>query len=164
MRKGNSIILVFTVLLLLIILYVSLTPMPIKLLLAMNTIALLIPIYRKTLVANKGKKIRIAFYTSLIFTVLFTLIALFRGSDLTVEILPFVVIVLFYCLFGNLFYGLPASVIAELVSNQFDRARVWVSGFIHIGMGLATYFILVDFFVPAAICSIIFFALDERMN
>ncbi|MEH7180587.1 hypothetical protein [Neobacillus vireti] len=164
MLKENSIILVFTVVVFLIILLVSSTPMLLKILLALNAVALLFPIVRKTLLANKGRKIKVAFYTSLIFTVLFYLLAILSDNNLTLEVIPFLVIVLLFSLVGNFAYGLPVSIIAELTSNKFLNYRSLISGFIHIGFGLGTFFIEPEFFIPAIVCSVIFFALDEKTS
>jgi hypothetical protein len=73
----------------------------------------------------------------------------------------FIFIVLFYSLIGNFVYGLPVSVLAEWISMKFSTIRFWLSGLIHIGFGLATYFIAPGFSVPSIICSILFFAFDE---
>jgi hypothetical protein len=160
MFKGNSFILIFTVLVLLIIILVSITPLLIKTLLALVSIALLVPIFRKIMMANRGRKIKAAFYTSLAFTIIYFL---FTEKNFTWDILPFLLILLFFSILGNFLYGLPASIIAELVSKKLSNYRFWVSGFIHIGFGLATYLIEPGFFLPAVICSVLFFAFDEMI-
>jgi hypothetical protein len=155
MFNGNSIIIIFTVLVLLIIILVSSTPLLIKTLLALVSIAFLVPIFRKTMMANRGRKIKAAFYTSFAFTIL---VSIFTEGSFT---WPSFLIVLFFSILGNFIYGLPASIIAELVSMKFSNYRFWVSGFLHIGFGLATYLIEPGFFIPAFICSVLFFAFDE---
>ncbi|MFE0507840.1 hypothetical protein ACWF7H_22520 [Peribacillus butanolivorans] len=69
MIKGNSYILVFTVLVSLIIILVSTTPIIIKTLLTVMAIAFLFPIIRRTLFKNNLRKIKVAFYSSLSFTI-----------------------------------------------------------------------------------------------
>lgn len=170
MIKGNSYILIFSVLIFSIIVLVSTTPVIIKTLLVMITIGFLFPIIRKILFKDKARKIRVAFYSSLTFTIGLLLISFVKSMieqqsfDLNVEFIVFFIVVLFYSLIGNFVYGLPVSLIAEFISTKFFNIRFWLSGLIHIGFGLSTYFITPDFFIPAFICSIIFFALDEITN
>ncbi|MFE4133606.1 hypothetical protein [Peribacillus sp. YIM B13482] len=163
MIKGNSYILVFSVLVFLIILLVSTTPIIIKTLLVIITIGFLFPIIRNILFKDKFRKIKVAFYSSLSFTIGFFLISMIeeQSFNLNGELFGFTIILLFYSLIGNFVYGLPVSLIAEFISMKFFNIRFWLSGLIHIGFGLGTYFIEPGFSIPAIICSIIFFALDE---
>ncbi|KRF64347.1 hypothetical protein ASG99_21180 [Bacillus sp. Soil768D1] len=167
MIKGNSYILVFSVLVFLIILLVSTTPIIIKTLLVIITIGFLFPIIRKILFKDKFRKIKVAFYSSLTFTIGYFLISFLismieeQSFNLNGELFGFTIILLFYSLIGNFVYGLPVSLIAEFISMKFFNIRFWLSGLIHIGFGLGTYFIDPGFSIPAIICSIIFFALDE---
>jgi len=167
MIKGNSYILVFSVLLFLLILLFSVTPILIKTLLAIIAIALLSPIIRGVLFKDKYRKMKVAFYTSMTFTIGFFLFSIFlsikeeHSFHFNRELCIILIIVLFYSLLGNFLYGLPVSVIAEMISMKFFHFRIWLSGFIHIGFGFGTYFLLSDFLIPAIICSIIFYALDE---
>ena len=66
-----------------------------------------------------------------------------------------------YCEGGIAKIWPTVSLIAEFISMKFFNIRFWLSGLIHIGFGLGTYFIEPGFSIPAIICSIIFFALDE---
>ncbi|MFE4813741.1 hypothetical protein ACFQ9Y_21820 [Peribacillus simplex] len=164
MIKGNSYILVFTVLVLLTIVLVSTTPIIIKNLLALITIAFLFPAIRKLLFKDKFRKIKVAFYSSLTFTIGLFLVSIFEEPSFNFDgdFFLIIIIVLFYSLIGNFLYGLPVSLIAEIISMKYFNIRFWLSGLIHIGFGLATYFIDPGgFFIFAVICSIIFFALDE---
>lgn len=162
MIKGNSYILVFSMLVLLTIVLVSTTPMIIKTLLALITIAFLFPVIRKLLFKDHFRKIKVAFYSSLTFTIGLFLVSIFEEPSFKLDGDFFLMVVLFYSLMGNFFYGLPVSLIAEFISMKFFNIRFWLSGAIHIGFGLATYFIDPGgFFIFAVICSIIFFALDE---
>ncbi|MBT2668330.1 hypothetical protein J7J00_23095 [Bacillus sp. ISL-4] len=163
MIKGNSYILVFTMLVLLTIVLVSTTPIIIKTLLALITIAFLFPVIRKLLFKVKFRKIKVAFYSSLTFTIGLFLVSIFEEPSFNFDgDFSLIIIVLFYSLIGNFVYGLPVSLIAEIISMKYFNIRFWLSGLIHIGFGLATYFIDPGgFFIFAVICSIIFFALDE---
>lgn len=73
MIKGNSYILVFSIAVLLTIVLVSTTPILIKTLLAFTTIAFAFPVIRKFLFKDKFRKIKVAFYSSVIFTIGFFL-------------------------------------------------------------------------------------------
>ena len=160
MIKGNSYILVFSVLVLLTIVLVSTTPIIMKTLLAFITIAFLFPVIRKLLFKDKFRKIKVAFYSSLTFSIGLFLVSIFEEPAFNLD--GDFIVVLFYSLIGNFFYGLPVSLIAEFISMKYFNIRFWLSGLIHIGFGLATYFIDPGgFFIFAVICSIIFFALDE---
>jgi hypothetical protein len=163
MIKGNSYILVFSMAVLLTIILVSTTPIIIKTLLAFITIAFVFPVIRKFLFKDKFRKIKVAFYSSVTFTIGLFLVSFFEEPSFKLDgDFLIIMVVLFYSLIGNFFYGLPVSLIAEFISMKFSNIRFWLSGFIHIGFGLATY--LIDpggFFIFAVICSIIFFALDE---
>lgn len=163
MIKGNSYILIFSVLIFLIILLVSTTPVIIKTLLVIITIGFLFPVFRKLLYKDKFRKIKVVFFTSLTFTMGLFLIAVIEEQSLELSLgsIAFIIVVLFYSLLGNFVYGLPASLIAEFISIRFFNIRFWLSGLIHIGFGLGTYFIIHDLFMPAIICSVIFFVLDE---
>jgi len=167
MLRGNSYILIFSALVFLIILFVSSTPTLGKALLVILTIGILFPHFRRILFKDRFRKIIVAFYSSVTFTIglfLFTfLTAVFNEQSFhfSSEIIPFMIIVLIYSLMGNFVYGLPVSLIAELISIKFSTIRIWLSGAIHIGSGLATYLFVPEFTIPAVICSVIFFALDE---
>ncbi|PLT29055.1 hypothetical protein CUU66_15515 [Peribacillus deserti] len=167
MLKGNSYILVFSVLIFLLILLASNTLLIIRTLLIVMTIGFLFPIIRKTLFKDKFRKFKVAFYSSLTFTSGIILISFLTSMNKRQlynsdgEVFLFMIVVLFYSLIGNFVYGLPVSLMAEFISMKFFNVRFWLSGFIHIGFGLLTYFIYPGFFIPAIISSIIFFAIDE---
>ncbi|MFA1712233.1 hypothetical protein ACDX66_10995 [Peribacillus frigoritolerans] len=163
MIKGNSYILVFSMAVLLTIVLVSTTLIIIKTLLAFIAIAFVFPVMRKLLFKDKFRKIKVAFYSSVTFTIGLFLVSLFEVPSFKFDGNSLIIlVVLLYSLIGNFFYGIPASLFAEFISMKFFNIRFWFSGFIHIGFGLATYFIVPGgFFLFAVICSIIFFALDE---
>ncbi|MDF9763449.1 putative membrane channel-forming protein YqfA (hemolysin III family) [Peribacillus simplex] len=108
---GNSYILIFSVLVFLIILLVSTTPIIIKTLLVIITIGFLFPIIRKILFKDKFRKIKVAFYSSLSFTIGFFLISFLismieeQSFNLNGELFGFTIILLFYSLIGNFVYG-----------------------------------------------------------
>lgn len=167
MLKGNTFILFFSVLIFLTILLVSSTKITIKALLTIMAVAFLFPVIRKTLFKDKFRKIKVAFYSSLTFTIGFFLItiviSIFEGQafHLDGDFIGFFIVILLFSLIGNFSYGLPVSLIAEFISMKLFKIRFWLSGFIHIGCGWLTYFLFPGFFIPAIICSVIFFVLDE---
>jgi hypothetical protein len=170
MFKGNSFILIFAMLVVVFLLFVSDTPSWVKFLLFIMTVAFFIPVIRHTVYKDRYRKIKAAFFTSVIFTIglyIFTVIMSIVEEDQYVvegEVLQFMIVVYFFSLIGNFLYGLPASMIAEFVSMKFSPFRFWLSGLIHIGLGAITYFILPGFSIPAVCCSVIFFTLDERIR
>jgi len=165
MLKGNSYILIFSAIIFLIILFVSSTPILVKTLLVILTIGFLFPYIRRILFKDRFRKIKVAFYSSVIFTtglfLLTFLTAVFNEQSFhfSGEFIPSMIIVLIYSLIGNFVYGLPVSLIAEFISMKFANIRFWLSAGIHIGFGLVTYFIVPEFTIPAVICSVIFFTL-----
>lgn len=156
MFKGNSIVLVFTVILVLFMIVVSIESTIIRILLIILSIVFLLPGSRKTLFTNQMffRKVKVSLYTSLIIT---------GGLYITklpsiLSLFPEVAATVYFTLFGILIYGLPASMIAELVSNRTPVKRALFSGIIHIGFGLLAFFLssFSSFGVIASICSVIF--------
>ncbi|MES9738371.1 hypothetical protein ABWK46_13715, partial [Peribacillus frigoritolerans] len=81
MIKGNSYILVFSMAVLLTIILVSTTPIIIKTLLAFITIAFVFPVIRKFLFKDKSRKIRVAFYSAVTFTIGLFLVSIFEAPS-----------------------------------------------------------------------------------
>lgn len=142
----------------------------IKSLLFVMLFAFLFPIMRGVLSKDRFRKIKTAFYTSIIFSIgvfLFSFVtAIFEGDPYVIDgrLYQYIIVVFTFSLLGNFIYGLPASLIAELISKKFAAFRFWLSGLIHIGFGLVTYFIFPGFSIPAVCCSVIFFIVDEKMR
>ncbi|WP_258265106.1 hypothetical protein [Rossellomorea sp. SC111] len=92
--------------------------------------------------------------------------AMIKGDSYSAggELSLFILLVFFFSLFGNFLYGLPVSLIAEVISMRFSSMRAWISGFIHIGFGEVTYFIFPGYSLGAICCAVIFFLIDERMR
>ncbi|QFT87558.1 hypothetical protein FIU87_02740 [Bacillus sp. THAF10] len=170
MFKGNSIVLYFSILIILVILLFSMTPEVIKALLIISTIGLLFPAVRNRLIRNKGRKLKVALYTSLTFSIGFTLLLIVTSGtnidspnifEFIVGFIGAVLFILFYSSLGVFFYGLPASLLAEYISERFFSIRFLVSGLILLGFGLASYLLMPEFMLFAFICSVIFFFFDE---
>ncbi|MDP9739426.1 UNVERIFIED_ORG: putative membrane channel-forming protein YqfA (hemolysin III family) [Bacillus sp. B2I3] len=128
MIKGNSYILVFSMAVLLTIILVSTTPIIIKTLLAFITIAFVFPVIRKSLFKDKFRKIKVAFYSSVTFTIVLFLVSFFEEPSFKLDgDFLIIMVVLFYSLIGNFFYGLPVSLISEFISMSFP---IYVSGYL----------------------------------
>ncbi|WP_436373741.1 hypothetical protein [Cytobacillus sp. BC1816] len=166
---NKNIIPSFTGAVILFIVFVSLIPATIKWVFALFLISFLIPAFREIMFENKLRKFKAAFYTSFIFTLGF---AIFLEPSLLISFdfsnLFWLLLIFFYCSIGIFSYGIPSSIIAELVSRRSTRFRTLISGIIHIGMGLFTgvigiYSDMIEpgFYVIPTICSVIFFLLDE---
>ncbi|MCS0673444.1 hypothetical protein [Cytobacillus firmus] len=159
----------FTGAVVLFIVFVSLIPATIKWVFALFLISFLLPNFREIMFENKLRKFKVAFYTSIIFTLGFTIFLeplLFISFDFSN--LFWLLLIFFYCSIGIFSYGIPSSIIAELVSRRSSRFRTLISGIIHIGMGLFTgvigiYSDMIEpgFYAISTICSVIFFLLDE---
>ncbi|WP_226679108.1 hypothetical protein [Mesobacillus jeotgali] len=168
MLRAQNLIPTLSVSMVLLIIYVSTIPVYIKLVLAVFAITFIFPTAREIMFENKLRKIRVAFYTSLSFSfgfILFSAIQSFSSVDF--EIFVGFMLVLFFSSIGIFCYGIPASIIAELVSRNFKKYRAFVSALIHIVFGLFTaVFGLSDYLEPSVfilptLCSIIFFLIDE---
>ncbi len=161
MLSANNIIPSLTVVFVLFIIYVSIIPGIIKLILAIFSISFLLPVSREIMFKNKLRKIRVALYTSLVFSFGFSVEPLFETFSLEFTMFFDFLFIFFMCSLGIFCYGIPASIIAELISGSFSVYRTWISAFIHIGLGFFTYFIEPFFCIFSVICSIIFFLIDE---
>ncbi|MEC0299388.1 hypothetical protein [Peribacillus frigoritolerans] len=105
MIKGNSYILVFSMAVLLTIVLVSTTPIIIKTLLAFITIAFGFPVIRKFLFKDKFRKIKVAFYSSVTFTIGLFLVSIFEAPSFKWDgDFLIIMVVLFYSLIGNLWF------------------------------------------------------------
>ncbi|MBT2683183.1 hypothetical protein [Bacillus sp. ISL-37] len=168
MLRVQNLIPSLSVTMVLLIIYVSTIPAYIKLVLAVFAITFLIPIAREVMFENKLRKIRVALYTSLSFSFGFLLFSAVQ-SFASVEYETFVgfMLVFFFSSIGIFCYGIPASIIAELVSRKSNKYRTLLSGSIHIGFGLLTVifglsnYLDPGIFILPTLCAIIFFLIDE---
>lgn len=168
MLKAKNIIPIISVVMVLFIIFVSTIPTYIKFVLAIFTISFLIPVAREIMLENRLRKIKVAFYTSLIFSLGFIVVPILEElPSFNISIIVGFLLIFFFSSIGIFCYGIPASIIAELVSNRYQKYRAWLSGIIHIVFGLFTaIFGLFDgpdagIFILPTICSIIFFLIDE---
>ncbi|WP_335871840.1 hypothetical protein [Bacillus sp. 2205SS5-2] len=168
MLKAKNIIPIITVVLVLFIVFVSTIPTYIKLVLAIFSISFLFPIAREIIFKNKLRKIKVSFYTSLIFSLGFIVVSnLNELPPFDINYIEGFLLIFIFSTIGILGYGLPVSIIAELVSKKFIKYRACVSGIIHICFGLFTAIfslfdeVYVGVFILPTICSLIFFLVDE---
>ncbi|NYE05785.1 hypothetical protein F4694_002560 [Bacillus niacini] len=168
MLKAKNIIPTISFVLVIFIIYVSDIPTYIQLVLTIFSISFLLPIARKVMFEDRLRKIKTALYTTLIFSFGLTaasVIAALPSFDVSI-IIGFLSTV-FFSSIGIFCYGIPVSIIAELISNRYLEKRAFISAVIHIGFGLFTaVFSLFDdvyglVFIIPTICSIIFFLMDE---
>jgi hypothetical protein len=167
MLKVQNIIPNFSVLMVLLIIYVSTIPAYIKLILAIFAITFIFPAAREIMFKSKIRKIKVAFYTSIVFSLGFILFPGVENFSIDHEFIAGFMLVFFFSSLGIFCYGIPVSVIAELISARFEKNRMMVSGLIHIGLGLFTAlygmldYLDTDIFILPTICSAIFFLIDE---
>lgn len=168
MLRAQNLIPNLSVSMVLLIIYVSTIPAYIKLVLAVFAITFLFPTAREVMFENKLRKIRVALYTSLSFSFGFLLFSAVQSlSSLDFEIFVGFMLVFFFGSIGIFCYGIPASIIAELVSRKFNKYRTLVSGSIHISFGLLTVifglsnYLDPSVFILPTLSAIIFFLIDE---
>ncbi|MFC4323249.1 hypothetical protein [Litchfieldia salsa] len=168
MFKARNIIPNMSVVMVLFIIFVSTMPTYIKFVLTIFTISILFPVARKIMLENKLRKMKVAFYTAVIFSL--GLIVVPNMEELPpydLSIISVFLLIFFFSAIGIYCYGIPASIIAELASNRYPKYRAWLSGIIHIVFGLFTaIFGLFDelnaeIFILSSICALLFFLIDE---
>lgn len=104
------------------------------------------------------RKLKPAFYTSLIFSTFILLASLLDGG---IWLFP---IVLMYSLAGNLAYGIPVSFLSDWLTKKLSEGRMFAAGFIHIFFGFLTYFVIDGLAWFAVISAVIFFFVDEWLR
>jgi Na+/melibiose symporter-like transporter len=167
--KKNSIF-IFSLMVVVVILVVSHTSFDVVALLGVVFVIFMFPALRGIIFEGTFRKGKAAIYTSICFTfglfMFYFVVSLFRGDAYMVEGDYFlsVVVVLLLSLLGNFVYGLPASLVAEIISMKVLKYRRWMSGLIHSGFGALTYYIYPGISLPAVCCSVIFFLWDERIR
>ncbi|MCA0172637.1 hypothetical protein [Bacillus sp. RAR_GA_16] len=163
MFKGNSFVLVFSILMLIFLIFLSEIPLIVQWLLSLLAFAFLFPGFRDKVLKHKMRKVRVALLTSITFSIglLFSSLPMVGVEAFSfITIISFTV-VLFYSLLGNLVMGLPVSILADYLSEKTNRFRAVLSAIIHLGFGFATFFIAQGLFLGASICSALFFIWDE---
>ena len=152
---------------LLLVIYLSSTPLPIKIFMAVMSIVFFVPRIRSILFGKKmvQRKIKAAIYTSITFTLFWFCGIIILDKSLDFENLILVIFVLFFSLVGNFSYGLSVSILSEFLITKLTSYRILTSCLVHIGFGLLTYFIFVfELFLFSTSCSIIFFVTDQLLR
>ncbi|WP_404348045.1 hypothetical protein LG311_19455 [Sutcliffiella horikoshii] len=169
MIKGNSYVLILTLIICITLVFISSTPVYIKSVFIFFSALLFFPIFREKLTQDRFRKVRVALLTSMILPIVF-MIDLFTFSYSSVTdyfegIIGILFILLLFGFFGSIgtiLYGIPASIFVDDFSNRFGgKARIFISGFLHIGLGFASYFIVPEYLFLTVGASAIFFMVDE---
>lgn len=145
----------------LFIVWVGVESLQVKVVLGIIWFTILIPQIRKKLYNSIViRKIKVALYCSLIFTLLspFTDIKAFSDTGFGILWLIF-----FFTLLVYLIYGLPVSIVSDLITKKLKTSRFYASGLLHIGFGLVTYFFGLELLL-ATMCSLVFFLIDELLR
>lgn len=105
-----------------------------------------------------GSKIKTALQASILFTFGFWLLFFFSEGELFSF---FLIVVFLYCLFGNVIYGIPVSLLSEFLTRNLAVWRFPASAFFHTFLAALTYFIMEGFAYYAVIAAVLFFLVDE---
>lgn len=73
----------------------------------------------------------------------------------------FLIIVFFFALVGNFLYGIPVSLLVDLITKKITKIKFLLSGFLHIIFAFIPFFILKGFNTFAIICAVLFFLSEE---
>ncbi len=104
-----------------------------------------------------ASKLKTALHTSVIFTFGFWLLLLFTEG----EMFSFVLVIIFlYCLFGNVIYGIPVSLLSEYLTKMV-KWRFAAAAFIHTILGALSYFAVKDIVFFVLLSAVLFFLVDE---
>lgn len=169
MIRGNSYVLIMTLIVCITLIFISSTPVYIKGVLIFFSALLFFPAFREKFTQDRFRKVKVALLTSILLPIIFMIdLFTFSSSSVTgyfetlIEILFILLLFGFYGSIGTIFYGIPASIFADYFSNRFGgKARIFISGILHIGLGFATYFIAPEYLLLTVCASAIFFMLDE---
>lgn len=90
----------------------------------------------------------------------------FTNVELNPSILFSSIIFFAICIIGCTAYGLPISILAELITKKisYNFARAIASGILHLLGGFLFYFISEDLMYFSVQCSIVFFLTDEGLR
>jgi hypothetical protein len=102
------------------------------------------------------RKLKSAFFTTLILGVLFFLFELIQEGSAV-----FFILVLFYSAIGNFLFGIPISFLSDFLTKKLIKYRFIVTGFIHILFGFLTTLVIGRLGLFAGVCSLLFFLLEE---
>lgn len=158
---------IFIISILLLVIFLSSTPLPIKFFMAVMSIVFFVPRIRSIVFGKRmiQRKIKAAVYTSITFTLFWFFGVTIFDKSLEFEHLSIVPLVFFFSLVGNFSYGISVSFLSEFIINKLTSYRILTSGFVHIGFGLLTYFIFIfELFIFSISCAILFFVADQLLR
>ncbi|WP_404445753.1 hypothetical protein LG307_20000 [Sutcliffiella horikoshii] len=171
MIKGNSYVLILTLILCISLFLISSIPPYIKSVQCFFTALLFFPTFREKVTKDSFRKVRVAILTSMLlpFFFMFEWFTFSTSGSTNITfffevILGTLFMLLLFCFYGSIgtiFYGIPASIFADYFSDKFGSSRIFISGILHIGLGFATYLIVPEYLLLAVGASCIFFMLDE---
>ncbi|TYS17706.1 hypothetical protein FZC78_07545 [Rossellomorea vietnamensis] len=102
------------------------------------------------------EKLKPALYSTLIIFSFFFIPSLFEEGAVW-----FSFIVLFYAAAGNFLFGIPVSLISDLLTRKLDKGRFLAAAGIHIFFGAVTIIFIDGLAFFAVVCAALFFLLDE---
>ncbi|WP_223701057.1 hypothetical protein [Sutcliffiella deserti] len=172
MIKGNSYVLILTLIICITLFSFSSTPNYIKGVMIFFSALLFFPVFRAKLTQDSFRKVKVALLTSMMLPSVF-MVDLFTLSSSSVTSFTFyyetimgslIVLLLFgfYGSIGTILYGIPASIFTDYFSSKYGgQIRIIISGFLHIGFGFAAYFIVPEYLLLTVVASFIFYMVDE---
>jgi hypothetical protein len=108
------------------------------------------------------RKINAAFYSSIMFVGIYSLIILIL-SGFTSELFT-ILVVAFFVLIGNFMYAIPVSILSDKLTRKLTIFRFGFSAFLHIFFACLTYLIIGGLSIYAIACSVLFLLTDEWLS
>ncbi|WP_137791015.1 hypothetical protein [Bacillus sp. E(2018)] len=108
---------------------------------------------------NLLRKIKSALLASLLLPVLLGIYSIYESGS--TEDSSFLLIVFFFALVGNLLYGIPVSLLIDLITKKITKFQFLLSGFLHIIFAFISFVIIEGFNTFAIICAVLFFLSEE---
>jgi|GEM_PF-1641298 len=71
------------------------------------------------------------------------------------------VFVTIFTAIGNLVYGIPVSLLSDIITKKLIRSRFIVAAWIHIFFGFLTVFLIRNLVLFSVVCALLFFLFDE---
>ncbi|WP_108672073.1 DUF6843 domain-containing protein [Peribacillus acanthi] len=108
-----------------------------------------------------GNKVMAALICTFLLGFFFFLLDLINRGD---EFFGIFIIALFYAGIGNFLYGIPVSLVSDFLTRKLRKSRFIAAAFIHLFFGSITIVFVEELGIFSAICSLIFFLLDEGLK
>ncbi|WP_027408870.1 DUF6843 domain-containing protein [Anoxybacteroides tepidamans] len=106
-----------------------------------------------------GRKIKSALFSTLALSGSIFLLDFIKGFEEN----PFInfIVVFIYAAIGNFLYGIPVSILSDIITKKLVRYRFIAAAWIHILFGLLTIFMIRELWMYSVICSLLFFLSEE---